>query len=608
MLHRSLLRGISTLAIGALLSTASPAYAASSWNPGLLVNTESFQTIDEGDSTTDVELRFGGALNEKIFWDFETSRFEFTDDVHVTGNLTASGVLTTDGVIRTKADLTINSDNGAADAILTFGSDGTAETLTFANGGDRFEFSDDVYTSGGLEVDGAAQFDGAVTIGDAAGDTVTVNGAAWTFANDTTMALSGGENGLNIDSNTLSIDAATNRVGVGTASPKYEIDAVGSIHASSGLSSSGTLVWEGAASGASLWVSQFKGAGLVNTCDANTGKLTWDSTTQRFVCGTDSGTTYTAGQGITLSSTDFSLTPSFSGTALEILGTSSGRILHGNDKIQGSGTLIVDGSIFTKSGATLNSDRTAGADTVLTFGSDGTNEYLTFQNTRDRFEFSDDVKTTGNLSGSTLTIDGTVTFRGQAMNFPTNTGVSGSVLRTDGAGNLGWYESAGDGSGDILSLHPEYPNAIYYQSGSTYIGQLAGSGGLNAGFENTYQWTSTKATAQDYWISTKVRIPDNFLRWDPVKSLQLRYRTKTATTSQNHITVKLLDTTGAAVALTGGATLANTSFTTASITGPSSAGTYTPGGYITILVKLAANSSGQANAGFLNLHWETSNP
>ena len=721
ILHRTTTRAISALAASAILLTATPAYAASSWNPGLLVNTESFQVIDEGDSTTDVELRFGGTLNEKIFWDFETSRFEFTDDVHVQGNLTATGTIISDGVIKTKSDLTINSDNGGADAILTFGndggaetirfndttnnfalsddidvtgnvdatgtvsgdgnftinedqtaadtvltfgSDGTNETLTFANAADRFEFSDDVYVGSTLEVDGSAQFDGALlTIGDASADDVTVNSDTWTYANDTSIVLSGGVNGLNFDSNTMSIDATNNRVGIGNAAPNYDLDVTGSAHASVGLSSSGSLVWEGSASGASLWVSRFKGAGLSTTCDPTTGKITWDSTLQQFVCGTDlnTGSSYAAGQGMTLTGTAFSLTPTFSGTSLEIMGTASGRIVHAQDLLRSSGALVASGTISTRSdlkinadngaadailtfgndaGAetirfndttnnfsfsddldvtgnvdatgtisgdgnfTINEDQTA-ADAVLTFGQPSTNETATFSNARGRFEFSDDIKATGYLSGSTLTVDGTVTFRGQNYNFPTNAGASGSMLRTDGAGNLGWYTSMGDSSGDILDLQPEYPNAIYYQSGSSYIGQLAGSGGLSSGFENSYQWTSTKSTIQDYWVSTRIRVPDAFLRWDPVKALQLRYRTKTGTTSQNHITVKLLDTAGTAVALTGGATLANTSFTTANITGPNSAGTYTPGGFITVLVKLAANSSGQANAGFLTVNWET---
>ncbi|MFH1280019.1 MAG: hypothetical protein ABII08_00220, partial [Candidatus Beckwithbacteria bacterium] len=60
---------------------------------------------------------------------------------------------------------------------------------------------------------------GTTTIGNAIGDTVTSNAGAWTFANDTTVALTGGVNGLNFDSDTLSIDAANNRVGIGTAGP-----------------------------------------------------------------------------------------------------------------------------------------------------------------------------------------------------------------------------------------------------------------------------------------------------------------------------------------------------------------------------------------------------
>ena len=35
---------------------------------------------------------------------------------------------------------------------------------------------------------------------------MTVNSGAWTFANDTMVALTGGVNGLNIDSNTFTID------------------------------------------------------------------------------------------------------------------------------------------------------------------------------------------------------------------------------------------------------------------------------------------------------------------------------------------------------------------------------------------------------------------
>ncbi|MBI3331947.1 hypothetical protein HYZ99_03230 [Candidatus Peregrinibacteria bacterium] len=138
-----------------LLASTGVSAATSSWSPTLLVNTESFQVIDEGDQLTDVEIRFGGTLNEKLYWNRAPARFEFTDDLHVQGNITGSGTLTVSGEVKTKADLSINSDSGAADAVLTFGSDSTNETLKFLNAEDRFEFSDDLNVTGGLYASGS---------------------------------------------------------------------------------------------------------------------------------------------------------------------------------------------------------------------------------------------------------------------------------------------------------------------------------------------------------------------------------------------------------------------------------------------------------------------
>jgi hypothetical protein len=694
----------------AVFAHSGAALAASSWSPTLLVNTESFQTIDDGDGTTDVELRFGGALNERIFWDVETGRFEFTDDVHVQGNLTASGTLTVDGNARTKGDLFLNSDNGATDAVLTFGSDGTAETLTFANGADRFQFSDDVYIQDTLEVDGSAQFDGpSLTIGDAAGDTVTVNSNGWTFANDTNFTLSGGANGLSFDTNTLSIDAAGDRVGVGTTAPDTKLEVIGTvsgtqIHAQNFLTTSGSLQVEGAANiHGTLSGNTIEGFNLTD-CDLSTQKLLWDATSKTFVCGTDdsgisqssadaryvntSGDTMTGGLTIangaglaasgsirtesdltinedngdvdailtfgndggartlrfnnTTNNFTFSDDVDVTGglnTTLDITTDGNLEINEDNGAVNAvltfgnasgdetitftnatqefdisnntnvAGTFDATGNITTNSDMTINADN-GDAAAVLTFGNDASVGSLTYTNDLNpRFSFNDDVRTTGNLSGSTLTVDGALTLRGQTYNFPTDTQANGEVLTTDGAGNLTWSSvTVPNGSGGIISMNPGYDGAIYFASGSTYIGQLTASGGMNSGFENTYQWTSSKSGIQDYWISARVRVPDNFSNWDPVKALQLRYRTKTATASQNHITVKLLDTTGAAVNLTGGASLTSTSFTTANITGPHLGGTYTPGGFITILVKVASNSSGQANAGYLTINWGTSTP
>lgn len=152
-----------------------PVRAASSWDPTLLVNTESFSTIDDGDSTTDIELRFGATLGEKFYYNRSETRFQLTRGLYIQGNLTATGslnvsgatvldgattinsTLDTTGAITTDENLTINEDNGAADAVLTFGNDAGAETLKFSDTTNQFEFSDDVSVTGNMTVSGGMQ-------------------------------------------------------------------------------------------------------------------------------------------------------------------------------------------------------------------------------------------------------------------------------------------------------------------------------------------------------------------------------------------------------------------------------------------------------------------
>ena len=59
------------------------------------------------------------------------------------------------------------------------------------------------------------------------------------------------------------------------------------LNLTSALSSSGSITWEGTASGSVLYGGQFFGAGLIDCDGANRNRLQWDTTTQRFVCDTD---------------------------------------------------------------------------------------------------------------------------------------------------------------------------------------------------------------------------------------------------------------------------------------------------------------------------------
>lgn len=431
-------------AVATLIATVpSLAVAASSWAPTLLVNTESFQTIDEGDSTTSVELRFGSTLNEKIIWNRTKGSFQFTDDVSVQGTLSGSA-LNIDG------NTTIGgtfSATGAARFKSTINADGNITTLGRLSGST-------LRTSGNAEVHGALSASGSVrTDGD-----LTIN-------DDQTSA-----------------------------------DSV----------------------------------------------LTFGNAS----------------------------------------GNQTVKFLNATQKFQFSRGVSVVGHL---SGSSLNVDRNATVGGTLTA--------------------TGSIRTKGNLSGSTLTVDGAITLHGQTYNAPTSQSAN-TFLKTDGAGNLTWASAAvGNGSGNLISLHPEYDGAVYFSSGSTFVGQMTASGGT-AALDNSYVWTSTRSTIQDYWISARVRLPDNFSSWDPVKPIELRYKTGVASAANNHVTVRIKDTAGAFVTLTNGGALASTSWTTASITGPQAAGTWTPKGYFTVYVKVAADNTAGANAaaGFINMNFETTTP
>ena len=129
------------------------------------------------------------------------------------------------------------------------------------------------------------------------------------------------------------------------------------ISASVTLASSGSLVWEGTATGAIMIVSgQFSGAGLED-CDLATQTLGWDSATNRFVCGTDSDTTYIAGQGLTLNGNSFRLNAAHTGTVIQAsttLASSGGLVVEGTY----SGAIMVVSGQFSGVGLTSCSNAT----------------------------------------------------------------------------------------------------------------------------------------------------------------------------------------------------------------------------------------------------------
>lgn len=379
----------------------------------------------------------------------------------------------------------------------------------------------------------------------------------------------------------------------------------------------------GSISGSSLTID-----GQTNLSGALTVKRNATFNSNSTTLGTLSASTLTISRGATVSGGllvkgSVITKSSISGASLRVSGPAD---------VQGA--LTASGTIRTDGNLTINDDADTN-DATLTFGNNSGNQTLKFLNSTQIFEFSKGIRvlgtisgsalrvdgnatiggpltvtgairTKGNLSGSTLTVDGNITLHGVTYSAPSSQGGANTVLKNDGAGNLSWGTSAvGNGSGSIMSLHPEYPNAIYFASGSTTVGQLTMSGGTTD-LDNSYIWTSSRSTLQDYWISVRSRLPDNFSSWDPIKAFELRFKTGIAGGDNNHLTLRIRDTAGAMQGGTGG--LVGTAWTTAKVAAPG--GTWTPKGYFTVYIKLAAKSTANAAAaaGFLNFNYETTTP
>ncbi len=126
----------------------------------------------------------------------------------------ASGATTLSGNLDMQTNIISNIGNAGTD-FLSNGGLTLANAFTVTTGG--------AVITGNSSVTGNLSITGNTTLGDATGDTVTANADAWTFANDTNFALTGGVNGLSFDTTTLSIDATNDRVGIGTTAPEAKL-------------------------------------------------------------------------------------------------------------------------------------------------------------------------------------------------------------------------------------------------------------------------------------------------------------------------------------------------------------------------------------------------
>jgi len=309
---------------------------ASSWSPTLLVNTEAFQTIDDSDTNADIELRFGDSVNETIYWDRTNSQFRLSDDVQVDGKVTMSGALVVE----------------------------EGERVSFNGISYLFPYSDGTATGKVLKTDGNGNLAWSDDKNDGGASTVTLQDA---YDNDT----NGGDTHINLTS--------------------ADDTLVFSNPASGGTNSGWVLVVDQNAKA---------GSGILIDSEAYTGALL---ALDNFMQGSQAYKAphimfgYQGGFDTNL----YRQTGSRLRTDddLWVGQTLSGAYLHAAELLTVSGAIVSEGNISTRGNLTLNADQTA-ADVTLTFGSDTVNETLTWFNDENRFEFSDALNVTGNLTTS----------------------------------------------------------------------------------------------------------------------------------------------------------------------------------------------------------------
>jgi len=184
-------------------------------------------TINPGFTTGSVIFQDASGLDEdpsQFFWD-DGSNYLGIGKSNPAYGLDVSGSVGIGGTLLSTAGDTLFID----DDIMVMGNDIKDSTATT-----RLSLGTTNVLTGHVSITGNT------ILGDASGDTITSNAASWTFANDTNITLSGGVNGLSFDTNTLSIDASSDRVGIGTTAPGYKLHLLGTVDSYLGYLSNGS--------------------------------------------------------------------------------------------------------------------------------------------------------------------------------------------------------------------------------------------------------------------------------------------------------------------------------------------------------------------------------
>ena len=256
---------------------------------------------------------------------------------------------------------------------------------------------------------------------------------------------------------------------------------------------------------------------------------------------------------------------------------------------------------------TLDQDDTGG-DVSLIFGTT-LSESLRWDSANSQFVLSDDLSIDGGL-----TLNGDLDFnQNQAVDMVLHQGTSfpagpveGQTFYRSDLDTMYIYDGSNwvalsDNTGPLtIFMAPQYANTTYSADGSNNVGRLLHRFD-STNLENYYRWRTRKSSLQDYDIKVRIQVPEDFTSWDSTTPIEFKYRTNTTNAADNVIDFSMQDTAGAAVSMTNNTGLVSSTagqwVTSTNMT--IGGGTFNPGDWFTVTIKMSATHNHPADVGSL---------
>ncbi len=258
-----------------------------------------------------------------------------------------------------------------------------------------------------------------------------------------------------------------------------------------------------------------------------------------------------------------------------------------------SNTVLVAGALDTTTATTLNIGTTTA--TAINMGTTSGN-ILTTVNGRALVK-----STSGNNSTTAFQVQNassTALLTADTTNMQVVIGNGSDTITLSSSG----ISFAGNARGTKqIRLAAEYAGAVL-DNGATG----ANSGTMVSSLDltnrmNFYRWSASPATSQTYDIVTQVPIPQDFSAW--AASNPLTITSRTSHTTDGVMTIELRDSSGTVRCNFTSLTMGSTNSWITNNPTCLSAGTYTPGDYLTIRLRMSSKNSAQVDVGNIVLNY-----